>query len=58
MSESKQPLDESVWRAYGPEKDAWKKAGNYYTAEQLDAMEKEFSDLTIQPVPRKIYDAN
>ena len=57
MSESKQP-HESIWRAYGPEKEAWKKAGNYFTPEQLSAMEKDLSDLTIQPIPRKIYDAN
>lgn len=58
MSERKLRIEESVWRAYGPEKDAWKKAGNYYSAEQLDAMEREFLDLTIQPVPKKVYAAD
>ena len=58
MSEPKKPLDESVWRAYGPEKEAWKRRDNYYSAEERDAMEVELSDLVIQPCPRKVYTAD
>ena len=58
VSERKEPFDESVWRAYGPQKEAWKKAGNYFTAEELERMEAELSDLTIQPIPRKVYEAD
>ena len=58
MSERKEPFDESVWHAYSPQKQAWKKAGNYFTAEELKGMEAELSDLAIRPIPRKVYDAN
>ena len=58
MSERKEPCDESVWRAYGPQKEAWKKAGNYFTAGELERMEAELSDLKIEVVPRKVYDAD
>jgi hypothetical protein len=46
------------WPAYGPEKDAWKKAGNYFTAEELARMAEDFKDLTITIPPETIYDAN
>ena len=55
MSEPKQPLDESIWCAYGPEKEAWKKHGNYFTAEELKKMQEDFRDLVIRPVARKVY---
>jgi hypothetical protein len=58
VSEQKEPFAGSVWHAYGPQKEAWKKAGNYFTAEELEKMEAELSDLTIQPIRRKIYDTD
>ena len=55
MSEPIQPLDQSIWRAYGPEKEAWKKQGNYFMADELKRMEKELGELVIRPVRRKVY---
>jgi hypothetical protein len=45
-------------RAYGLERDAWKAAGNYFTAEQLATMERGLSDLVIKPLPKIIYAAD
>jgi hypothetical protein len=49
---------ENLLRAYGPEKEAWKAAGNYFSAEELKRMEEEFSDLTIKTIPPTIYAAD
>ena len=46
------------WHAYGPEKEAWKAAGNYYTAEDLKRMAEDFRSLTISSADEPIYDAN
>lgn len=38
------------WRAFGPEKEAWKRAGNYYTNAELDCMERAaMRELSLQP---------
>lgn len=34
------------WSAYGPDKQAWKEKGNYYTPEELAEMDK-VDDFTI-----------
>jgi hypothetical protein len=47
-----------IWKAFGPAKQKWKEAGNFYSHEELLQMQKDFADLTIQPIPRQIYDAN
>ena len=49
---------EDLLRAYGPEKEAWKAAGNYFTAEELKRMEKDFADLKIKVASDPIYAAD
>jgi len=53
-----QKIKPADWPAYGPEKDQWKAAGNYFTSEELRLMAEDFKDLTISPPPEKIYDAD
>ena len=43
-----QKINHADWPAYGPEKEAWKKAGNYFTAEELARMAEDFKDLKIK----------
>jgi hypothetical protein len=43
-----------AWLAYGPEKEAWKAAGNYFTAEELKRLEKESREVAITFCPEKI----
>ena len=50
-------INPADWPAYGPEKDQWKAAGNYFTAEELRRMAEDFKDLTITRRRKKIYDA-
>ena len=52
------PAPEDLLRAFGPEKEAWKAAGNYFTAEELRRMEKDFADLRIEDAPDPIYAAD
>jgi hypothetical protein len=62
MDEAKQneAASDPPWQAYGPAKEKWKAEGNYYTAEELAKMQKDFLEagLVIKPRRRKIYDAN
>jgi hypothetical protein len=51
-------INPALWPAYGPEKDKWKAAGNYFTAEELRRMAEDFKDLTITTPEDEIYDAN
>lgn len=51
-------INQPIWAAYGPAKEAWKREGNYFTPEELARMAEEFRDLTIEPCPDVIYDAN
>jgi len=37
--------------AYGPEKQAWKDAGNYFSSEELREMERAFVDIKVTPCP-------
>jgi hypothetical protein len=46
------------WPAYGPEKEQWKAAGNYFSAEELRRMADDFKDLKIKRRRRKVYNAN
>ena len=48
--EQQQKLDDA-WLAYGPEKQEWKEAGNYYSAEELRRLEASLGDLEITAVP-------
>lgn len=44
------------WRAFGPEKQAWKEEGHYYSPEELAQMEASFQDLELRPAClEKIY---
>ncbi len=43
-----QKLDDT-WLAYGPEKQEWKEAGNYYSTDDLERLEKSLHDLKIRP---------
>jgi hypothetical protein len=41
--------------AFGPEKEAWKAEGRFYSAAELKQMAEEFKDLKIEPPRRRIY---
>ena len=53
MSDEPQALREipPPWRAFGPEKDDWKRAGNRYTADELRKLETEARELHITDCP-------
>ena len=46
---------EDLLRAFGPEKEAWKEAGNYLTAEELKRTERDFADLGIKRRTKRVY---
>jgi hypothetical protein len=46
------------WLAYGPEKDAWKRAGNCCSPGQLREMEAAATDLRIERCPDQVFDAS
>lgn len=41
-----------AWLAFGPEKEAWKQAGNRFTAAELAQLERDSVDFTLRPAPR------
>ena len=47
-----------AWLAYGPEKEAWKAAGNYFTAEELKRLEEDTREVSISFCPEKIWCAD
>lgn len=51
MQHAKQRLPrlDEAWLAYGPAKDEWKKAGNYYSVEELQRLAESLRDLRIRP---------
>lgn len=54
-----QPTDvNSLWLAYAPDKQAWKANGNYYSPQELQALEKAFADLKIAPCPEPVLSAD
>ncbi|NJM54850.1 MAG: hypothetical protein HC841_01990 [Verrucomicrobiae bacterium] len=53
MSSEPQALKEvpPPWRAFSPEKDDWKQAGNRYTAEELRKLEADSAELRLTDCP-------
>ena len=53
MSRDEQALHEVPlpWRVFGPEKDAWKMEGNYFTADELRQLEVDASELRLTACP-------
>jgi len=54
---NKKEID-SAWLAYGPEKEAWKASGNYFTAEELKRLEEDTREVSISFCPEKIWCAD
>jgi len=55
MSKPKDEKPRELWPAYGPEKEAWKKAGNCYTADELRQMAIDLKDFAFSPRTRRVY---
>jgi len=51
-------MSNPVIAAHGPEKQAWKDAGNYFSTEELREMERAFGDLKITPCPETVLRAD
>jgi len=48
----KPPFSNSEWCAYAPQKEAWKRHGNFFTAEELRKMDDADEVVVYQPVER------
>lgn len=46
------------WLAFGPEKEAWKAAGNRFTAAELAQLDHDSVDFTLTPAPRPTFRAD
>jgi len=44
----------SEWCAYAPEKEAWKRHGNFFTAEELRKMDEADEVMVYQPMKRTL----